>query len=118
MNYNDEVKKRWGDTEAYREFERRAPGDDAAKGLMGIFSRLGELKGLPPEDSAVQAEISRLQKYITGNYYTCTDEILYGLGEMYSADPRFKESIDNAGGEGTASFVTKAIRTHFKKKRS
>ena len=116
MNYNDEVKKRWGDTEAYREFERRAPGDDAAKGLMSIFSRLGELKDLPPEDSAVQAEIAGLQKYIPDNYYTCTDEIFSGLGETYSADPRFKENIDKAGGDGTAQFATDAIRIFCKNK--
>ena len=39
-----------------------------------------------------------------------TDEILSGLGQMYAADGEFKENIDRAGGEGTAVFVSDAIR--------
>ena len=55
---------------------------------------------------------AKLKAYISENYYTCTDEILFGLGQMYVSDPRFKENIDAAGGEGTAEFVSKAI-AHF-----
>lgn len=51
----------------------------------------------------------KLQNFITENYYTCTDEILKGLGEMYVFDERFKNNIDKAGGIGTAEFTSKAI---------
>jgi len=116
MNYEAEAKERYGGTDAWREYEekssRRTPKEnaDAADGLMRIFESLGKLKEVPPEDVAVQNEIANLQKYITDNYYTCTDEILSGLGEMYSADPRFKKNIDRSGGDGTAEFVTRAIK--------
>ena len=35
-------------------------------------------------------KISELQRFITNNYYNCTDEILKGLGQMYVNDERFK----------------------------
>jgi len=109
MNYENEVRKRWGGTEAYREFEKKAPDEGAAEGLLKIFERFGELKNLPPENDSVQTEVANLQQYITDNFYTCTDEILSGLGEMYSADERFRKNIDKAGGDGTAEFASKAI---------
>ena len=107
--YAEEAKKRWGDTAAWREYEAKKPGADASKGLMEIFARFGSLKGLKVEDAAVQEEVRLLQSFITQNYYECTDAILGGLGKMYSADPRFAENIDRAGGEGTARFVSEAI---------
>ncbi|MBQ2899840.1 MAG: TipAS antibiotic-recognition domain-containing protein, partial [Oscillospiraceae bacterium] len=55
-----------------------------------------------------------LQDFITGNYYTCTDEILSGLGKMYVGDERFKNNIDKAGGTGTAEFAAKAIEIYCK----
>ncbi|MBR2876130.1 MAG: TipAS antibiotic-recognition domain-containing protein, partial [Clostridia bacterium] len=50
-----------------------------------------------------------LKKFITENYYTCTVEILKGLGEMYVTDERFRSNI-NQNGSGTAEFVSEAIR--------
>ena len=59
-----------------------------------------------------QAAIRKLQQFITDHFYTCTPEILAGLGEMYVADDRFRQNIDKAGGEGTAEFVAQAIRAY------
>lgn len=53
----------------------------------------------------------RLKAHITANYYTCTDEILAGLGKMYVADERFEKYIDKCC-EGTAEFVADAIATY------
>jgi hypothetical protein len=58
--------------------------------------------------------VAKLQAHITENYYTCTDEILAGLGQMYAADERFKKNIDKYG-EGTAEFVSKAIAIYCKR---
>ena len=120
--YSDEAKERWGGTEAWKEYEKksssRSPEDQKAvfNGLMKIFEKLGKMKDLPPSDPAVQAEISGLQEYITAHFYKCTDEIFSGLGKMYAADPRFKETIDRAGGPGTADFASKAIDYFCKSK--
>lgn len=119
----DEAKRRWGNTDAYREFERRNPqneqADDAAVDgeLMGIFKELGALKrgGFAPHDAAVQACVSALQAHISSKYYRCTDEILLSLGKMYVCDERFKANIDAYGGDGTAEFTDKAIGAYLKR---
>ncbi len=42
------------------------------------------------------------------HYYTCTKEILKCLGQMYTADDRFRENLDRFG-DGVAGFVAEAI---------
>lgn len=110
----EEAKRRWGGTAAYEEYEKKRPGKAAADGLTAIFARFGELKDLPAGDAAVQDTVRELQRFISANYYECTDDILRGLGEMYSADPRFAGNIDGAGGAGTARFVSEAIALYCK----
>lgn len=109
--YAAEVKEKWGGTAAYQEYETRekagTTGDPAA--LMERYAALGKVKHLSPAAPEAQAAIRDLQQFITDHFYTCTPEILAGLGEMYVADERFRKSIDEAGGEGTAAFVAKAI---------
>jgi hypothetical protein len=62
-----------------------------------------------------QALVQELRDYITEHFYTCTPEILSGLGKMYAADGEFKENIDRAGGTGTAEFVSQAIDIYCRK---
>lgn len=113
--YRAEVKAKWGSTKAYQEYEQkdiaRNEGSyiNTSKELMTMFSEIGELKHLTPDSDEVQKKISALQKFITDNYYVCTNEILSGLGEMYICDERFKKNIDKSGGDGTAEFVSQAI---------
>ena len=116
--YKAEVKERWGETRAYQEYEQKQrDGQDFAAGteqLMGAFAKLGSMKELTPDDPQVQEQVGVLQRVITENFYTCTPEILSGLGEMYTADERFRENIDRAGGEGTAEFARQAIAAYCK----
>ena len=116
--YKAEVKERWGETRAYQEYEQKQrDGQDFAAGteqLMGALAKLGSMKELPPDDPQVQEQVGALQRVITENFYTCTPEILSGLGEMYTADERFRENIDRAGGEGTAEFARQAIAAYCK----
>ena len=72
-------------------------------------------RGLSADSTKAQALVAKLQAYITANYYTCTDEILAGLGKMYVADDRFKKNIDKYG-EGTAEFAAEGIRIYVEKK--
>lgn len=114
--YKEEVKERWGKTKTYQEYlqkEKKSPDFTAlANQLMSLFAEIGTLRQLPPSDEKVQGKISALQNFITENYYTCTDEILDGLGQMYAGDERFRKNIDKAGGDGTAEFVMNAIKIH------
>ena len=95
----------------YQQHEKDGSARDS-DGLMACFAELGKRKHLDPAAAEVQAAVRDLQQFITGHFYTCTPEILAGLGEMYTADERFHRNIDKAGGDGTAEFVAKAIRAY------
>lgn len=113
--YTDEAKKKWENTAAYKEFaEKHSDSDDKTEEFMQIFAEIGKIKHLEPDSQTVQSMIKKLQNFITENYYTCTDDILKGLGQMYIADERFKNNIDCAGGNGTAEFTAQAINTYYK----
>lgn len=109
-----EAKEKWGKTEAYQEYEKRSKGDTSAEGLMAVLSEFGELLDADPAAEQAQTLVAKLQQFITDHYYTCTKQILRGLGQMYVADARFKENIDRAGGPGTAEFVQQAIEVYCK----
>ena len=112
-SYAAEAKAKWGNTDAYREYEQRGK-QDMGDALMAVFAEIGKLRDLEPASAEVQAMVKQLQDFISGNYYTCTKQILQGLGQMYVADERFKENIDRAGGAGTAEFVARAIEIYCK----
>ena len=79
-----------------------------------ILQQFGEIRMELPESDIAQNLVEKWQKYITENYFKCTDEILSGLGLMYVGDERFTKNIDQYG-EGTAEFMSKAINTYCKK---
>ena len=112
--YKEEAKAKWGHTDAYKEYERRVGTGEKQTGeaLMALFGELGELRVLPANAEEVQEKIAAIQNFITDHFYTCTKEILYGLGQMYVADERMKRNIDKAGGEGTAEFARQAIQIY------
>ena len=122
-NYENEARSRWGATDAYREHERKTKNytkekwTEANDGLMAIFAEFAAFKdsGATADSAEAQELVAKLQAHITENYYTCTDEILAGLGKMYVADERFKKNIDKYG-EGTAVFAADAITAYIKKK--
>lgn len=110
-SYANEAKQKWGHTDAYKEYEQKhSDFAETADEFMQFFAEIGKLKHLPSDSKEVQALIRKLQNFITENYYTCTDELLKQLGQMYVADERFKNNIDKAGGAGTAEFVAKVIQ--------
>lgn len=116
--YSKRAREQWGQTEAYREFEKKSKGrtkeDEIrmADEFMKLFEEFGEMKLLPAEADEVQRQVKRLQDYISEHFYTCTDEILRGLGQMYACGGEFTENIDRAGGEGTAEFTANAIENY------
>ena len=122
-NYETEASSRWGNTDAYREHERKTKNytkekwAEANDGLMEIFAEFAALKnsGATADSAEAQALVAKLQSHITANYYTCTDDILAGLGKMYVADERFKKNIDKYG-EGTAEFASEGIRIYVENK--
>ena len=88
-NYKAEARERWGDTDAYREHEQKTKNytkekwAEANDGMMAIFAEFAACKdsGASADSAEAQVLVAKLQSHITANYYTCTDEILAGLGK-------------------------------------
>ena len=110
--YAAEAKASYGQTAEYKEFTEKSKGrtqEETQKlngQMMSIFSEFGAMRSLPPLSERVQSQVRKLQEFITEHFYTCSNEVLLGLGKMYSEDERFAANIDKAGGEGTAGFVS------------
>ena len=117
--YETEAKRRWGETDAYKEHAEKTANytkdkwQDVNDGLMTVLAKFAECMkdGNTADSDKAQALVKELQNYITENYYTCTNEILAGLGRMYVADERFKNNIDKHT-LGTAAFISEAVDTY------
>lgn len=119
QKYAKEVKERWGGSDAYIESEKKTKNYDKEH-WQQINEESGKLlkkfavnMDKAPDSKEVQVIVKAWQDFITKNFYKCTNEILSGLGLMYSADERFKKNIDK-NGEGTAEFMSKAIEIYCK----
>ena len=113
--YAAQAKASWGQTPAYKEYEEKAKGRTREEdkkiyqGMIDIFAEFGAIRKSDPASGEAQALVKKLQDYITEHMYTCTNEILSGLGKMYAGGGDFTKNIDSFGGEGTAEFASKAI---------
>ncbi len=119
--YEAEAKERWGKTDAYKEHEQKTASYSKDKwqqvndGLNAVLAQFADClqSGQAPDSNEAQAYVKELQSYITENYYTCGNDILKGLGQMYVSDERFKKNIDKHA-TGTAEFISKAIEFYCK----
>jgi DNA-binding transcriptional MerR regulator len=117
--YADEVKEKWGNTDAYAESKRKTSKyskEDWAKITAEadeIFENFAANMSKSPNAPEVQKLVADWQAHITKHYYNCTKEILAGLGEMYVQDERFTQNIDRHG-KGLAAFMSRAIALYSK----
>ena len=113
--FEKEAKEKWGHTQAYKEYEEKCYSEqkqnDLAQGMDSIMAEFARCmkNGEAPDSPETQNLVKMLQNHITENYYSCTNEILAGLGQMYVADERFRNNIDKHA-DGTAAFICEAIR--------
>ena len=120
--YKAEAQEKWGKTKAYKEHQEKTKGytkdkwNSLAEGMDAVMGQFAAAmkNGDSPDSSTVQDLVKALQDHISENYYHCTKEILFGLGQMYVADERFKNNIDKHA-EGTAAFASEAIAHYCKK---
>lgn len=128
MNLNDsgvyekyitEVKEKWGNTSAYKEYEEKTRDYSGQKheslsdGMNSITAEFAFCmkNGGTPDSAEAQKLVKSLQDYITENFYLCTNGILAGLGQMYVSDERFRNNIDEHA-DGTAAFIRKSIEIY------
>ncbi|MGK5531485.1 MerR family transcriptional regulator [Streptomyces sp. URMC 129] len=117
--YAEEAERRWGDTEAYRESQRRAAryrkedwqrikreADDLNARLAALMDA-----GTPPESEAAMDLAEEHRRHISAHFYDCTYEIHKGLAELYVTDERFTTTID-ATHPGLAAYLRTAILTN------
>ncbi|MEV5883694.1 MerR family transcriptional regulator [Streptomyces sp. NPDC052020] len=114
--YEDEVLRRWGDTDAYRQSRERTASytkEDwkrVTEELDALHRRMAGLlaEGLPADSEAAMATAEEHRRFITGSYYDCGYEMHTCLGEIYVGDPRFTAVYD-AIRPGLALYLRDAI---------
>lgn len=120
-DYTSQAKALYGKTRAYKEYQEKAQGrsteqeQELGSSLMDLFTRLGQMRPCQPDSPEALAWAKALQAFLTQNYYTCTPQILQGLGQMYAGGGSMTENIDKAGGAGTGAFAKEVIDAYVNK---
>lgn len=119
--YTARARASWGTTPEYREFEEKSKGRSREataalnEQMMCIFAEFGAIKGEAPASERVQELVRALKDFITAHFYTCSNQVLSGLGQMYAGGGEMTANIDRYGGEGTAAFANAAIQVFCSK---
>ncbi|MFZ9442091.1 MAG: TipAS antibiotic-recognition domain-containing protein [Candidatus Nanopelagicaceae bacterium] len=114
--YEKEARERWGDTEAYRESERRtskytqkdfaAAKKDQEAATEMFVQAFGN--SLPVRSEQTQNAVRAHREAITKWFYPCSVEMQKNLALMYLEDPRFKEYYEGRV-RGLAQYVHDSI---------
>jgi MerR family transcriptional regulator, thiopeptide resistance regulator len=111
-----EAEQRWGNTDAFRESQRRAASYDKAKWLeirdeaeeiSRVFAE-AMTSGQPSTGSVAMDLAERHRQHISRWFYDCGYDIHRGLAGMYVADPRFSQTYDRLA-PGLSGYVREAI---------
>ena len=114
--YQEEVKARWGDTDAYKEsaartskytkadFDKAKVDQEAATELF-VYA-FGN--SLPLTSEKTQEAVTAHRDAITKWFYECSIDMQKQLAVMYVADPRFKEYYEGRV-KGLSQYVHDAI---------
>ncbi|MGC4809079.1 MerR family transcriptional regulator [Micromonospora sp. DT228] len=114
-----EAEQRWGDTEAYRESNRRvsrytkadwlryrAENEDWGRRIVAVLA-----SGVPA-DSPEAMDLAEEHRQLIGRwFYECTYEGHTGLADMYLADERFTAYYENIA-PGLAVYLNEAIHAN------
>lgn len=113
--YEDEVKKKYGASDAYKESKKKTSkySKEDWNNIMGevdeLYKSLAELKNRDVSDERVQELVHSWRMLITKKFYNCSIEIFSGLADMYIYDERFTKNIDKYG-EGFTNFLSEAMK--------
>jgi DNA-binding transcriptional MerR regulator len=114
-----EAEQRWGDTDAYRESQRRTSGYGKEDWLRlkaqgaEVERRLCDAmrQGLPPTSEAAMDAAEAHRRHIDEAFYPCSHAMHRGLADMYLADPRFAAHYDDQA-PGLAQYVHDAVHAN------
>lgn len=117
--YEEEARQRWGDTEAYRESNRRASSYTKEDWLRireeteGWGRRMVALmaSGAPADSPAAMDLAEEHRQHIVRWFYDCPYEVHTGLADMYMADERFLGHYE-AMAPGLGGYLNEAIHAN------
>jgi DNA-binding transcriptional MerR regulator len=117
--YADEVKQRWGNTEAYKISMQRTKSyteedwqrmrDEQAAIYADAFAALRA--GKHADEPEVMDIVERHRLSIDRWFYPCSTAMHRGLADLYESDRRFADNIDKYGA-GLTEFLVAAIRAN------
>lgn len=118
--YAEEARRRWGDTDAYRESAKRtgtygpAQWDEIRAHQDANEAAFAEAMkaGAPADGSVARALAEDARLLIDRWFYPCSREMHAGLAGMYTGDERFRAHYDDRA-EGLAAYVAEAIQANL-----
>jgi MerR family transcriptional regulator, thiopeptide resistance regulator len=121
-DYAEEAEQRWGNTEAYRQSQRRVATytkedwQELKSQSADIDRRLAVAleAGATPNDAEAMDLAEEHRMHITRWFYDCGYEIHRGLGDMYVGDPRFTARYEGIA-PGLAQFLHDAIHANARR---
>jgi DNA-binding transcriptional MerR regulator len=111
--YKEEVRARWGETEAYKQSHERMrswtkqDAEQIQEESQSITLAMAALLGRDVADAEVQAQIERHFRHLN-RFYDCSYTMYRNLGNMYCDDPRFAEHYNRVAPH-LAAFMRDAI---------
>ena len=117
-DYAAQAKAAWDTTPTYKEFVQkhaaRTQEEDTRleQQLIAMMVACGQRCQTDPASVEVQAMVQQLRDFLTVNFYDCTLPILRCLADLCDGGGDFTRSIDHAAGDGTASFLARALRQY------
>jgi DNA-binding transcriptional MerR regulator len=118
-DHAEEAERRWGETESYKESNRRvskytkedwlqlkAEGEEVEAWLAAAFEA-----GLAPDSEKAMAGAEAHRQHISRWFYDCTYEIHRGLTDMYVSDERFRSNYDTQI-PGLAAYIREAAHAN------
>jgi MerR family transcriptional regulator, thiopeptide resistance regulator len=117
--YEEEAKQRWGNSDAYKESQRRTKQyteDDwkkigAEQATIYADAVVAEAAGKKPSDDDVMDVAERHRLSIDRWFYPCNVVMHLRLADLFESDRRFSENIDKHG-PGLTMFLVEAIRAN------
>ena len=118
--YEARARQSWGAMPQWDEYEQRWAGktkadkDAMGERLMSLFVPFGKMAaaGVSPACDEAQDQVEAIQRFITENAYTCTNDIFAYLGRAYGAGGEFTHNINEAAGPGAAEFASMAVEIY------
>ena len=100
--------------QAYEEREAAMTEESYAardEAMREVFRAFAAVRDADPASEEAQEAVRRWHMFIEENFYPCPRSVLAGLGQMFTGDAAFAETLESYGA-GTSAFMTAAIAVY------